>query len=63
MPPEFVAEFQTHVSATYQAWTEARPAGDFARIRPKLEKTLDLSRRLADYFPGYECIADPLIDA
>ena len=63
VPPEFVAEFQTHASATYQAWIEARPAGDFARIRPMLEKTLDLSRRLADYFPGYECIADPLIDA
>ena len=27
-----------------------------------LEKTLDLSRQLADYFPPYEHIADPLID-
>ena len=24
--------------------------------------TLDLSRRLADFFPGYDHIADPLID-
>jgi len=27
-----------------------------------LEKTLELSRRYADFFPGYEHIADPLID-
>ena len=31
-------------------------------MRPLLEKTLDLSRRYADFFPGYEHIADPLID-
>jgi carboxypeptidase Taq len=31
-------------------------------MRPYLEKTLDLSRRLANYFPGYQSIADPLID-
>jgi carboxypeptidase Taq len=43
-------------------WTEARPANDFARVRPNLERTLDLSRKLADFFPGYEHIADPLID-
>ena len=30
-------------------------------MQPYLEKTLDLSRRLADCFPGYEHIADPLI--
>lgn len=27
-----------------------------------LEKSLDLSRRMAEFFPGYESIADPLID-
>jgi len=63
VPMELVAEFQNHASATYQAWTEARPAGDFARMAPMLEKTLDLSRRWAECFPGYESIADPLIDA
>jgi carboxypeptidase Taq len=31
-------------------------------MQPYLEKTLDLSRQLANYFPGYEHIADPLID-
>jgi carboxypeptidase Taq len=62
VPPEFMAELNIHGAETYQLWTEARPANDFARVRPKLEKTLDLSRRLADFFPGYEHIADPLID-
>ena len=30
-------------------------------MAPLLEKTLDLSRQYADYFPGYDHIADPLI--
>jgi len=62
VPPSFVAEFSDHRSASFQAWTEARPANDFAKMQPYLEKTLDLSRQLADFFPGYEHIADPLID-
>jgi carboxypeptidase Taq len=62
IPPSFTAEFATHVAATYQAWTTARPANDFAAMQPYLEKTLDLSRRLADFFPGYDHVADPLID-
>ena len=62
VPPEFVARISTHQSESYQAWTEARPANDFASVRPLLEKTLDLSRELANYFPGYEHIADPWID-
>jgi len=62
VPAAFVAEMSEHDARSYQAWTEARPANDFARMRPLLEQTLDLSRRLADFFPGYESIADPLID-
>ncbi len=60
--PEFVAEFNIHAAQSYQAWTEARPANDFRKVQPLLEKTLDLSRKMADFFPGYEHIADPLID-
>lgn len=62
VPPAFTAEFSYHSAASYQAWTEARPADDFATVRPYLEKTLDFSRQLANFFPGYEHIADPLID-
>ena len=62
VPAEFVGRYAEHSAASYQAWTVARPANDFAAVRPNLEKTLDLSRELANYFPGYAHIADPLID-
>src|SRR5690606_38217209 len=62
VPPAFLGEFYAHSAASYHAWTKARPANDFKAIRPYLEKTVDLSRQLADFFPGYEHIADPLID-
>src|SRR5512135_2283375 len=62
IPAEFVAKLNEHQAESYQVWAEARPANDFKRVQPYLEKTLDLSRQLANYFPGYEHIADPLID-
>jgi carboxypeptidase Taq len=62
IPPEFVGEFSNHTGMTYQVWTEARPANDFARVEPLLEKTLDMSRQMAGFFPGYEHIIDPLVD-
>jgi carboxypeptidase Taq len=62
VPASFVAEFSAHGAEAYQTWTEARPANNFAKVQPVLEKTLDLSRKLANFFPGYESIADPLID-
>lgn len=58
----FMAQLRSHTSASYQAWTQARPANDFAAMQPLLEKTLDLSRQMAEFFPGYEHIADPLIN-
>lgn len=62
VPSEFLAQLSEHSALSYQAWTEARPNNDFASVRDGLEKTLDLSRKLADFFPGYQHIADPLID-
>ena len=62
VPSSFMAELQNHAAESYQVWTTARPENDFAAVQPHLEKTLDLSRQLADFFPGYEHIADPLID-
>jgi carboxypeptidase Taq len=62
VPASFVAQFSEHCSACFQTWTEARPANDFAKVQPYLEKTLDFCRQYASYFPGYEHIADPLID-
>lgn len=62
VPSEFMGKLYSHTAESYQAWTEARPNNDFDSMQPYLEKTLDLSRQLANYFPGYEHIADPLID-
>jgi carboxypeptidase Taq len=62
VPPAFAAAFSEHSSATFQAWAEARPANDFNKVRPYLEKTLEYSRQMANFFPGYEHIADPLIN-
>ncbi len=62
VPPEFIARLYKHASDSFSAWTQARPADDFEMTRPHLEKTIELSRQYADYFPGYEHIADPLIN-
>lgn len=62
IPAQLLAEFYSHSANAYQAWTVARPKNDFAAVRPLLEKSLDLSRQIADCFPGYAHIADPLID-
>jgi carboxypeptidase Taq len=62
VPPDFTGEFYAHAAASYSAWVQARPDNDFARMRPYLEKTVELSRQMAGFFPGYDHIADPLIE-
>ncbi|MCW5876066.1 MAG: carboxypeptidase M32 [Anaerolineales bacterium] len=62
VPPAWVAKYSAHSTVSYQAWAQARPANDFKSVADLLKTTLDLSREYADFFPGYEHIADPLID-
>jgi carboxypeptidase Taq len=62
VPADFVARWSEMGSASYDAWTRARPANDFAVMRPYLEKALEFSRKYAEYLGPYEHIADPLID-
>jgi carboxypeptidase Taq len=62
VPAEFVARLSEHGAASYDAWTAARPANDFAAMRPFLEKTIALSREYAGFFAPYRHVADPLID-
>lgn len=62
VPAAWVAKFSAHSTAAFQAWTVARPANDFKSVQDNMKKTLDLSREYADFFPGYDHIADPLID-
>ena len=62
VPPDHIARATAHCSASYDAWTRARPANDFAAMVPYLERTLDLSREYSSYFEPYKHIADPHID-
>ena len=62
VPAEWVERVSRHGSASYDAWIRARPANDFATMRPFLEKTIELSREYAGFFAPYDRILDPLID-
>lgn len=62
VPASLVGEISELTSALYDAWTRGRPANDFEGLSPMLEKELDLFRQLAQCFPGYQHISDPLID-
>jgi carboxypeptidase Taq len=62
VPSAFVERLSEHTTATYHAWERARPANDFAAVRPMLEKTVELSRELAAYHPGCAHPCDPLVD-
>jgi len=62
IPPAFMAQLYAHSAESYQVWSQARPDDNFKNVEPYLEKTLDYSRQISNFFPGYEHIADPLID-
>lgn len=61
LPADFTRTFAQHTAVTYQVWTEARPANDFGRVQPLLERTLELSREKAELLGPFEHPADPLI--
>jgi carboxypeptidase Taq len=62
VPSAFIQRLSEHAAASYHAWERARPANDFAAMRPLLEKTVELSRELAAFHPGYANPYDALID-
>ena len=62
VPPAFMGVLYALDAESYSVWAKARQENDFRAVQPYLEKILEYSRRLADFFPGYEHIADPLID-
>lgn len=61
LPEAFVGELSEHQSKTYELWTKVKPAKDFAAIAPNLQKTLELSQRMAKYYGYQDHPADPLI--
>jgi carboxypeptidase Taq len=62
VPADYVSRASAAGSASYDAWTRARPANDFATMAPFLERTVELAREYAGFFAPYAHIADPLID-
>jgi carboxypeptidase Taq len=62
IPSDLVSRMSEHMAMLYNKWTEARPANDFAGLADDLETTRQLSIEVAECFPGYSHIADPLID-
>ena len=62
VPAALVRAIKEHSAEAYVAWTHARPANDFASVRPLLERGLDLSRRLADALGYVDHPLDALID-
>src|SRR5215813_3559708 len=52
VPSEYVERAAAHNSASYMAWTKARPANDFAAMRPFLEKNIELSREVVRWPRG-----------
>jgi carboxypeptidase Taq len=62
VPPDHVERASALRAAAFDAWTRARPANDFAAVRPFLEQNVELSREYAGYFAPYRHIADPMID-
>jgi carboxypeptidase Taq len=62
VPPDWVARANELGAAAYDLWTRARPANDFAAMRPYLEQWLELNREYSGFFAPYQHIADPLID-
>ena len=62
VPSAFIQRLSEHTAASYHAWERARPANDFAAMRPLLETTVELSRELAAFHTGYANPYDALID-
>src|SRR5207253_6587997 len=61
IPAELVGRWNAIASASYDAWTRARPTNDFAALRPYLAKLLAISREYSALFKPRH-VADPLID-
>lgn len=62
VPPAFVAQLHQHLGESFAAWRQARPENNFALVRPYLEKTVELSRQYAAFFPEATHPADPFIE-
>jgi carboxypeptidase Taq len=59
VPSELRAELTRQGSLTEHAWIAARRDADFESLRPHLERNVELRRRYAQCFDGFEGFEDP----
>jgi carboxypeptidase Taq len=62
IPSAFLLEATKHSSAIYHLWSEARPENNFKKVQDALEKTLELSRQYAAFYPACIHPADAFIE-
>jgi carboxypeptidase Taq len=65
VPADLRAELARTTSVSEHAWVKAKRESDFAALLPHLEKNVELTRRYADCFEGFEDFShpyDPLLD-
>lgn len=63
VPASFVERASGHASASYDAWLGARRGAPVTRVLEATERTLELSREYASFFPEVAHPADAWIDA
>jgi carboxypeptidase Taq len=62
VPTELATELARAGSIGQEAWAAARREDDFGAFAPYLERNLELARRYADCFDGFEVPYDALLD-
>ena len=62
LPADFVAECAQTRAMSHDTWVKARPANDFAAVKPYLEKLVEQARKRSDLWGYEEHPYDPLLD-
>jgi carboxypeptidase Taq len=62
VPEDLVRAIAEAQGLAYSAWTEARPASDFAKLQPHLERLVELKKQEADALGWAEERYDALLD-
>jgi len=62
VPAELRAEITRTASVAEHAWVEARRSSNFSLLLPHLERNVELKRRYAGCFDGFDHPYDPLLD-
>jgi carboxypeptidase Taq len=62
VPSELAADMARAHALSESAWEAARAAGDYSTFEPYLERNVELARRYAECFDGFDVAYDALLD-